>query len=219
MSESMPSLTINDQGERVAELQKRLGALGYKIPVHEIEGKLFGVGTRDALLRFQRKQKLRLTGRLDARSGDALARTAAVAETGRHRIEGRVFLDNGAPAADVALRVVGQGFAGSEQIRCEAKTDEQGFYVCAFGMSDRPESIQLQCLDAAGKATPISTKTFVEGYTALNLVAPAEVKPRVLEYDRLRGCEIFLSGTRDGHTGDFPRGSGRRSGIFPSRPR
>jgi hypothetical protein len=38
-------------------------------------------------------------------------------------------------------------------------------------------------------------------------------------FEALRGCEIFLSGTRDGHTGDFPRGSGRRSGIFPSRPR
>jgi len=62
--------------------------------------------------------------------------------------------------------------------------------------------------------------------------APRAVVPRLSKLDPfkgrivawldahpLRGCEIFLSGTRDGHTGDFPRGSGRRSGIFPSRPR
>lgn len=185
MAELKQSLTLNDQGDEVAELHQRLGKLGYKIPAHEIEGKLFGVGTKDALLRFQQKQKLRVTGRLDARSDILLARTVATAGTGKHRIEGRIYLDNGAPAAEIALRVTSQGFGGSEQVRGETKTDAQGYYTCIFDVPEKPEAIELQCLDAQGTAIPLTTKTFVEEHKVLNLVAPAEIKPLAPEYDRL----------------------------------
>ena len=144
MPELKQSLTLNDQGDEVAELHQRLGKLGYKIPTHEIEGKLFGVGTKDALLSFQQKHKLRVTGRLDARSSNLLTRNAAASESGKHRIEGRIYLENGSPAADIALRVTSQGFGGSEQVRSESRTDEQGYYTCIFGVPEKPEVIELQ---------------------------------------------------------------------------
>lgn len=86
MAELKQSLKPNDQGDEVAKLHQRLDKLGYKIPAHELEGKLFGVGTKNALLRFQQKHKLCLTGRLDVRSDNIIARTAATTGTGNQRI-------------------------------------------------------------------------------------------------------------------------------------
>ena len=45
MQNATVSLAMNDRGEQIAELQKNLGKLGYKIPRNEIDAKLFGVGT------------------------------------------------------------------------------------------------------------------------------------------------------------------------------
>ena len=52
MSESIISLAFDDRGERVSKLQDYLCKLGYKVPKHEVNEKLFGVGTREALQIF-----------------------------------------------------------------------------------------------------------------------------------------------------------------------
>ena len=63
MAYTKPSLALNDQGEHVTALHNSLLTLGYKLPEYELEKDLFAVGTRDILLRFQKKYKLRRTGR------------------------------------------------------------------------------------------------------------------------------------------------------------
>jgi hypothetical protein len=90
----------------------------------------------------------------------------------------------------------------------------------------RPQTVeQLDKLvretDAFGRAEVVEALIVGAKLPVDNIVTDRpQGAPRVHAGHRhLRGCEIFLSGTRDGHTGDFPRGSGRRSGIFPSRPR
>lgn len=136
------SLTINDRGEQVAELHKKLRKLGYTIPEHELDAQLFGIGTQDALRRFQKKHKLRRSGILDERTQAALTRAAAVVESGKNRIEGRIYLDDGGVAKGLKLAFYSRGFGGAETKIGEAVADTQGFYALSYDPTGNGEQPQ-----------------------------------------------------------------------------
>ena len=58
-------LVVNLEGPEVGELHKHLDALGLQVPEDEVKTKRFGVGTRDAVLRFQSTHSLPPTGSVD----------------------------------------------------------------------------------------------------------------------------------------------------------
>lgn len=180
------SLTINDRGEQVAELHKKLRKLGYTIPEHELDVQLFGIGTQDALRRFQKKYKLHRSGILDERTLAALTRAAAVVESGKNRIEGRIYLDDGGVAKGLKLAFYSRGFGGAETKVGEATTDGQGFYALSYDPQTNVRNIEVRCLEAGGKELSLSaTRHDLDRHEIMNLVAPGKLKTQAPEYERL----------------------------------
>ena len=180
------SLTINDRGEQVAELHKKLRKLGYTIPEHELDVQLFGIGTQDALRRFQKKHKLRRSGILDERTQAALTRAVAVVESGKNRIEGRIYLDDGGVAKGLKLAFYSRGFGGAETKVGEAATDAQGFYALSYDPEANVRNIEVRCLEAGDKELALSaTRHDLDRHEIVNLVAPGKLKTQAPEYERL----------------------------------
>jgi hypothetical protein len=179
-------LGLNARGPDVKSLQASLGKLGYKIPQHEIDDQLFGSGTQGALLKLQRKRRLRATGILDDATRGALDKAVADAETPQYRVEGRIFADYGAPAGGLLIRAYHRGFGGAEVKLGEGRTDDQGIYAIPYNPGDQTVNLEIRAVDAQGKETPLSaTKTNAEKREVLNLVAPSSLKPPDPEYQRL----------------------------------
>ena len=180
------SLTINDRGEQVAELHNTLRKIGYTIPEHELDVQLFGIGTQDALRRFQKKHKLRRSGILDEHTQTALLRAEAVAESGKNRIEGRIYFDDGSIAPGLKLVFYSRGFGGAETKIGETTTDDQGFYACSFAVKAKVHNVEVRCLAARGKELALSkTKHDLGRHEILYLVAPSDIRSQAPEYDRL----------------------------------
>jgi phospholipase C/peptidoglycan hydrolase-like protein with peptidoglycan-binding domain len=60
-------------GDEVAKLHQALAQRGCPISAQEVKRKFFGPGTREALLEFQKRQRLDATGTLDAKTAAALS--------------------------------------------------------------------------------------------------------------------------------------------------
>lgn len=67
-------LSLNAKGPEVKKLHDALVKAGFKIPKNETNTKIFGVGTKNALLKLQKKYKLGLSGVFDDKTKAALAR-------------------------------------------------------------------------------------------------------------------------------------------------
>lgn len=183
---TIETLTINDRGARVAELHERLVKLGYTIPRNESDAQLFGIGTQNALRQFQKKHKVRRSGILDDRTEASLMRAVAVVESGKNRIEGRIYCDDGSVAPGLKLMFYSRGFGGTAKKFGETTTDDQGFYACAFDPQATVHNVEVRCLDAQGKELALSeTKHDLDQHEVLYLVAPSDVRTLAPEYDRL----------------------------------
>ena len=186
MADTKQVLTINDRGADVAALHKRLAMLAYAIPANEADAQLFGVGTQAALRQFQTKHRLRRSGTLDERTRAALQRAVGVVESGKNRIEGRIYFDDGRLRRDVKLAFYRRGFGGTEARIGEATTDEEGFYACTFDPQGHLHNVEVRCEDAEGKEIALSeTKYDLDRHEVLNLVAPGTIGTLAPEYERL----------------------------------
>jgi peptidoglycan hydrolase-like protein with peptidoglycan-binding domain len=180
MTDAIGSLAIDDRGERVSMLQDGLAKLGYKIPAHEVKAKLFGVGTRDALLAFQRKSRLRKTGRVDDRTEIALTRNVAAAEGGKRLIEGRIVLENGVPAVGIPLRFLTIGYGGARKAISETRTDEGGFYAFAYGADKAWNNVEVAAPGARREEIALSEpKCDLDSHEILKQVVPSTIQPRL----------------------------------------
>jgi len=186
VSKSILDLTFDDRGERVGKLQDSLITLGHVIPNVEVKAKLFGLGTGEALRAFQRKSKLRVTGKVDKRTEIALARSVTAAKDNKKIIEGRILLENSLPAKNLTLRFKTNTLApvkqsgkaktrelGSKAEFGRAKTDERGFYIFSFD-PDKANNVEVVAESDSGEEVSLSkTKYNPERHEVLNLVAPA----------------------------------------------
>ncbi len=178
----LPELALNMRGDAVRALQTQLVQIGVDLPASETDNRLFGVGTQEALRQLQQKYDLAQTGRFDEATRAALATLAASASQPR-RVEGRILLDNGLPAAGVRLRVVHKGFGEAETALGEIETDARGYYALQYGNDAATANLEVQALDPAGNVVRLSAPVVdAERSTVLNLVAPTGVRSQTSEY-------------------------------------
>lgn len=174
------------RGADVQTLQTDLAKAGHESPAHERQQAIFGAGTQDALLAFQAERRLTLTGILDGATQTALANRVALTAQSAHRTDGRILLDNGAPAGKVAIRLYSRGFGGAARLLAETVTDEHGYYTLPYDPGAKAANIELRAVDPRGDEVPISSVKWSAGrYEIMNLVAPARIKPLAPEYQRL----------------------------------
>ena len=100
-------------------------------------------------------------------------------------VEGIVVLDNGIPAAALALRLYSQGFGGAETRIGEAKTSADGSFSIKYTARKEAVHLELRAIDPGGAEASISTIVRPAKRVTLNLVVPAGLKLLEAEYNRL----------------------------------
>lgn len=200
-------LKLGTRGPDVARLHQHLRAHGLEVPDAETAADTFGTATRDAVLAFQARSALPVTGEVDrdtlallrgdpagARSGlstgggplasptdrDLMSRAA----TGERGVRGRIVLEQGQPAAKVKLRVYQRGFGGSETLLKETETDEQGFYDTTYAITAGLANIEVRAVSGT-EEIPLSKPKLADSQVVLNLAAPASLQPLEPEFARL----------------------------------
>jgi peptidoglycan hydrolase-like protein with peptidoglycan-binding domain len=181
------SLSLNMRGDAVKNLHEQLMKVGVALPASETTDGILGVGTRDALLQLQAKYDLARTGVFDDATRNALAIAAGNVDQPR-RVEGRVFLDNGLPAAKIKLRIVNKGFGEDASVLGDIETDERGFYALPYVMNGAAANIEVRTFDTHGSEVRLSNpKVNADRSEVLNLVAPSAVKSQVNEFMLMAG--------------------------------
>src|SRR5262249_34459426 len=99
------SLSLNAFGKDVANLQSDLQKLDIQLPDAEVQRRIFGVGTRAAVLALQRRFGLEVTGTVDESTLRAIQDAVAVTDNSLGRVEGRVLTEDGAVARDAVIRL------------------------------------------------------------------------------------------------------------------
>lgn len=184
---SLTKLPPNTRGIAVKDLHTKLGNMGFTIPVQELTDQAFGSATRAALLQFQARYRLPLTGELDEATDALLSRVAALEKP---RVEGQLLLEHGLPAAKVRVRLYHRGF-GAEKLLVETTTDAQGFYAAdytATGSTHLEVRVVYKQDGATGPEVEIpltATKYNANRFEQFDLVAPVKVKSMDAEYTRL----------------------------------
>ena len=177
-----PLLSLNSRGDAVRELHTQLTRVGVTLPAGEAADGVFGVGTRDAVLQLQAKYGLAQTGVFDDETRNALA-IAAESVANPSRVEGRIFLDNGLPAAKIKLRIVNKGFGDDSTALKDIETDERGFYALPYNLNGAAANIEVRAFDANGGEIRLSNpKVNADRTEVLNLVAPSTVKSEANEF-------------------------------------
>ena len=64
-----PNLSVGASGDEVAELHRKLLALGFSISASELDRKFFGPATREVARKCQRESGLKVTGLVDEKTG------------------------------------------------------------------------------------------------------------------------------------------------------
>jgi ribosomal protein L7/L12 len=103
-------------------------------------------------------------------------------------IEGRIILEHGLPAENLALRFYRHGFAGTASLLGETITGEHGRYSLPYTLRGSVAGLEVRALGARGREIPLSNPLYDLGGTArteINLVAPAALQPMAAEYRRL----------------------------------
>ena len=116
----------------------------------------------------------------------------------------RVYLDYGAPAADLRLRAYRRGFGGTAaRLGEETRTGPDGRYRLPFDADGAPVNLELRAVQSRGnRVSEVSltdTVFAVAKGDVLNVVAPSSVRPLGSEYGRLLAdVERHLQGRRLG---------------------
>ncbi len=181
-------LALNAQGTEVQDLHQNLTKMGYSISKPELDERIFGAGTRESLLQFQRRQNLSPTGILDEATHTALASALKSAGLKENRLVGHILLQNGLPAANVRLRFYPRAFGDAQPAPKEIRTDEHGFYTLPLGPDGKGVNLEARAVDRAGKEVALSTTIYGAGTAnrpMVNLIAPVGVQSQEPEYRRM----------------------------------
>jgi len=107
----------------------------------------------------------------------------------QRRIEGRLVLEHGLPAAQITLRLYRHNFGSAEPLLLrEATTREDGRYTLPYDVGGKAASLEVRAVDAAGNDVPLSEilhDVSAEERAVINLVAPKTFRPLAAEYQRL----------------------------------
>ena len=176
------------QGPIVAELHQRLRLAGQKIDPDEENASRYGPSTENAVRAMQERFGMEATGRPDAA---LVARLEDFCDASpiatRNTISGRILFEYGLPASNIVVRAYSRGFGGSQtRLGADATTDESGNYSLSYAPIGGATNVELRTVDASGNEIPLSNPKYQIGAkVAINLVAPALLRPLSSEFQRL----------------------------------
>ncbi len=103
----------------------------------------------------------------------------------QRRIEGRIVLEHGLPAANIKVRLYRHEFGSAAPVLLrEATTREDGMYALPYDVGGKAASHEVRAVDAVGKDVPLSKilhDASEEERAVINLVAPATLQPLASE--------------------------------------
>src|SRR5688500_7914212 len=150
-----PVISRNSRGDDVAKLHEQLAQLNIKVPKFEREQRVFGVGTEAAIRGVQTRSGLSSTGSVDEATASALASMVAEAQGG-NRLEGRIFFENGLPAAGVQVRLYQRSVGGAAPLLGNAVTDDEGYYHLPYDTPGSELNLELRTVDERGQETSLA---------------------------------------------------------------
>ncbi len=178
-------LAHHARGDDVRELQETLEEIGFPVPRSEFEAKLFGLGTREALCKLQKRFKLPPSGVLDPVTRKILEVALKECRTPGMLIEGQLFFDYGAPAPGVPLRLFHLEFGGERILLSEGTSNESGFFSLTYPSLERTH-LQIAVVDRNGNDVPLHRPLYgASGHETLNLAVPSDVGLRPGEFRAL----------------------------------
>lgn len=120
---------------------------------------------------------------------DVIVPVAEQAATQR-RIDGRIMLDHGLPAAGMTVRLYRREFGGTSTKLAESPTDANGLYALRFDAGTKPVNLEIRAVGADGHEATLANALPDLGdnaRAAINLIGPAALQPLAPEYRRLVG--------------------------------
>lgn len=180
------TLTLNSRGADVKTLHGLLTKAGYSLPKNEVVNNVYGVGTRNAVLFFQRWQGLRASGEMDAKTLVALEATAALAGMATSRIEGRVYFKDASAAPGTNLSFFSVTLKAELEVESR-QADDQGYYALDFDPK-KYERIDIRWKDRQNKWRTLSAGLDPKvKHAELDLVLPIASPALPPEHTRIVG--------------------------------
>lgn len=141
MNLEVRNLSPDTSGKDVHLLHTKLEQLGYRIPLEEVERAVFGEGTRQAILDFQRTRGLQPTGIVDEHTAQII--NAAVEAhrpvPERFIIGGQVRHQDGAFLEGMIVRVFDSDLRRATLLGDDALTDQSGRYEVSIAAAQVAE--------------------------------------------------------------------------------
>lgn len=177
-------LLPNSTGSAVADLHEKLRAIGMAPAACEIIAKSFGPETEKAVLGFQAKRGLALTGILDAATQTEVDRAVASSSVSS-RVVGRLSFGDGQPAAGLTIEVHEQAYGTETLLATTCTTDSDGFYAIPYATNDKVANLKVYA-NQNGKLTPLAEPKFsLTNCESLDLIAPESLRGGGTEFERL----------------------------------
>ena len=158
------NLSLRMKGDDVALLQQELKKLGFDIGD---EQGTFGEATKKAVLVFQRKNELEITGEVEERTAAAINRAVEAIDPAQNSVvHGRLIMPDGAPIMGATIKAFDRDIRGDVQLGEAAKTDQNGAFVINYRKAQlsRAEKARadlfVRAYDEAGKEIAISKIIF-----------------------------------------------------------
>ena len=203
---------LNSNNNYVAELQKTLAFLGYKINEKEFKMKKFGKTTREAVLEYQRSNNLPITGHVNGSTLKQINKNISKVNTISNedysfRLKGRVRDDTWKGKPNVKVQVWEKVIHGQGNLLAERLTLSNGFFDIPYNPPLNPKNhqikkpfhLQIKILDQDNanelgtkllfNPTLISWVNFTEGNKPYRGVSEYELKMKVV-VDVLNGIAI-----------------------------
>ena len=185
-------------GDDVRELQSELIQIGFEIPRTEITSRVFGKGTLKAVLEFQRKHDLEITGIVDDVTAKLINDVVDAIHPGSFPPEkpvvffvvGQISNSDGTPLANGFVRAFDRDMR-SEEFLGETKSDNNGKYRIEYTSDKlsraekRSADLRVSVSNDAGLELATSPIHFNSPpVTSINLVVGEKTRQRRSEFER-----------------------------------
>lgn len=229
-------LRLNMCSDKVANLQRGLAFLGYKIHAEEHAKKTYGKTTRNAVLKFQTEHGLPPTGDVDSNTAKGinhlLARSnPAVKAGGKFRVRGSVRDELWQGKKGATVEVYELGLRGNGTLLGKRKTFANGFFDILFAppfdpAKQKPKSplhLVVKVLDSKGEVQESKTyynvkkvhwANFTEGGDRYQGTAEFSARLRLLE-PKLRENNLQIEEIEQSQRHQDVTALARETGMLP----
>lgn len=194
-------LPTSSQGAAVKKLQDVLLALGNKIPDAELKEGILGKATLDIIKKIQKEKGIPLAEKnIDAATLDLLKKEFEAINP--HKVDGRILLDSGKPAAGLKVMVYDRNMSGDKLLGF-AIVDKDGSYTVSYGkdkLGDKEQAdLIVKIVNPAEEQKVLANSSLKVTATSderINLLIPAtSAAAAPAEYDELLAAvKPFLAG-------------------------